>query len=337
MRANTIVMLVLAVIFGVGAVILTNMYLTGQQASLVAVQQPSSPEKNTSIVVAAAPLRFGDRLTVDNTREVPWSVDAFPKGAFRTKADLLSGNGDRQVLSPMEPNEPVLSWKVTGPGQRASLSAVLEDGMKAVSIRINDVVGVAGFVLPGDRVDVMLTRNSNGQPYVDVLLQNIKVLAIDQLADESKNAPKVAKVATLQVTTEDAQKLTLAANVGTLSLALREIASNASDAPKRVTVNDLTNASIEAAQQEAMRRAAAEQQAREDELKSLQEQLKNQMNTNDAALQDRINQLEAELAKAQTTPAPPVTVAEPPPSNMNVEIGVVRGLKQQNYQVPAAK
>src|SRR5262249_39571753 len=140
-----------------------------------------------TIVVAATPMRFGNLLQSSNLKEIPWPVGSLPEGAFAKSEDLLKG-GDRYVLTAIEANEPVLGWKITGSGQRATLSASLDVGMKAVTIRVNDVLGVAGFVLPGDRVDVLLTRNrsddaSDPGSYVDVLLQGVKVLAIDQSAD----------------------------------------------------------------------------------------------------------------------------------------------------------
>jgi pilus assembly protein CpaB len=129
---------------------------------------------------------------------------------------------------------------VTGPGQRASLSAVITSGMRATTIRVNDVLGVAGFVLPGDRVDIMLTRQIiQDQPITDVLLQNVKVLGIDQRADEQNNQPDVVKAVTLEVTAEQAQKLTLAAEVGTLSLALRDVSNVELARVKPVTLKDL--------------------------------------------------------------------------------------------------
>jgi pilus assembly protein CpaB len=120
-------------------------------------------------------------------------------------------------------------------GERATLSAVVDDGMRALSVRINDVLGVAGFVLPGDRVDILLTRKS----FTDILLQNVKVLAIDQIADERVEKPSLAKTATLEVNTIDAQKLTLAQTVGSLSLALRAAGSVEAAAPRRITLSEL--------------------------------------------------------------------------------------------------
>jgi pilus assembly protein CpaB len=241
MKASTLIMLGLAVVFGAIAVFLTNVWIGGQQPISAAVAKAEVVAEDT-VVVAAVPLRFGDRLTLENIREIPWPAKSLPLGAFRTREALLDAeSGDRQVITSIEPNEPIFDWKITGPGQRATLSAVLDEGMKAVSIRVNDVLGVAGFVLPGDRVDILLTRtkDSDGNPYVDVLLQNIKVLAIDQSADDRKEGATVVKAVTVAVATQDAQKLTLAAGIGQLSLALREAASNSGEVTQRVTINDL--------------------------------------------------------------------------------------------------
>ena len=113
---------------------------------------------------------------------MPWPQDALPAGAFGKIADLTAAK--RVVLMPIDVNEAVLAAKITGPGQRATLSAVLADGMKAVTVRVNDVEGVAGFVLPGDHVDVLLTRpGRKNMAITDVVIENARVLAIDQLAD----------------------------------------------------------------------------------------------------------------------------------------------------------
>jgi pilus assembly protein CpaB len=140
----------------------------------------------------------------------------------------------------MEENEPVLKAKITGPGQRASLAAVIDPGMKALTVRVNDVNGVAGFVLPGERVDILLTRNlDKNDSWADVLLQNIKVLAADQSADERSDKPSVVKAVTLEVSTAQAQKLTLASTIGSLSLALRAAGMAEVEATRRVSLSDL--------------------------------------------------------------------------------------------------
>jgi pilus assembly protein CpaB len=204
--------------------------------SLAAQQHPQAMQ---TIVVASKPLRFGNELSAQVLHEIPWSQDALPAGAFAKIGDVLSG-GKRVVLSAIEVNEPILSVKITGPGQRATLSAMLHDGMKAVTIRVNDVDGVAGFVLPGDRVDIALTRlDGKGGATTDVVLQNAQVLAIDQDADERVAAPSVAKSVTLEVDTVAAQKLGLAASLGSLSLMLRKAGETTSVKSLRVSLKDL--------------------------------------------------------------------------------------------------
>lgn len=127
------------------------------------------------------------------------------------------------------------------PPVRASLSSMIGGERRAITIRVNDVLGVGGFVLPGDRVDVLLTRSAaNEIPATDILLQNVKVLGIDQEASDKKEAPMVARAVTLEVSAEEAQRITLGTQVGTLSLALRNLADTAESArPRTIGLNDL--------------------------------------------------------------------------------------------------
>jgi pilus assembly protein CpaB len=144
------------------------------------------------------------------------------------------------VLTAIEANEPVLASKITGQGQRATLSAMLGEGHKASTIRVNDIDGVAGFVLPGDRVDVMLSRQiDKGNATNDVVMKNVKVLAIDQVADERTDKPSVAKAVTLEVDIAGAQKLALASQIGTLALALRKAGDSEPTASRLITITDL--------------------------------------------------------------------------------------------------
>jgi pilus assembly protein CpaB len=114
--------------------------------------------------------------------------------------------------------------------------------MKAMTVRVNDVDGVAGFVLPGDHVDVVLTRQiEKGVAMNDVVLQNTRVLAVDQIADQRADKPSVVKAVTLEVEVTNAQKLALAASVGTLSLVLRKAGEVEPGLTRRVTLTDLSN------------------------------------------------------------------------------------------------
>ena len=243
MRTSTIVMIGFAVLFGLLAVFLAQTWLNNQadarMKSLEAQRQAAPPER--TIVVANRPLRFGDQLSTMALREVPWPQDALPAGAFGKIADLTSSK--RVVLMPIDPNEAILASKITGPGQRATLSALLDPGMTAVTVRVNDVEGVAGFVLPGDRVDVLLTRQGVKDTATnDVVIEDARVLAVDQSADAMLFKPSVVKAVTLEVDEVGAQKLALASAVGTLSLLLHKAGETTTDRGQRVTLADLGKA-----------------------------------------------------------------------------------------------
>jgi pilus assembly protein CpaB len=203
------------------------------------MQANKKPMPTQTIVVAKRPLRFGTELSAPMLEETPWPQQALPAGAFYKISDILSG-GRRVVLTAIEANEPVLSVKITGAGERATLSALVRKGMKAVTIRVNDVEGVGGFVLPGDRVDVVLTRQvDKGSATTEVVLQDARVLAVDQTADDRAAKATVAKSVTLEVTTVQAQKVWLAASVGNLSLLLRKAGETAQVATRKITLKDL--------------------------------------------------------------------------------------------------
>jgi pilus assembly protein CpaB len=242
-RSSTIVMIGFAVLFGLIAVFLAQAWLNSQaEMRAKSLESQKKPIATQTIVVASKPLRFGAELGAMSLRELQWPEESVPAGAFNKISDLTS-SGRRVVLTPIEANEPVLASKITGSGQRATLSALLQDGMKAVTIRVNDVEGVAGFVLPGDRVDVVLTRQQDKNlAATDVVLQNVRVLAVDQVADERTDKPSLAKAITLEVEVTAAQKLALAATVGTLSLALRKAGEAASANTRRITLGDLPKA-----------------------------------------------------------------------------------------------
>ena len=252
MRTSTIVMIAFAVVFGLLAVFVAQSWLNNQaELRLRSIEANKKPTVTRTIVVASKPLRFGVELTAQQLREVAWPGNALPKGAFASVGEILTG-GRRVALAAIEPDEPVLATKITGPGQRATLSAVLRDGFKAVTVRVNDVDGVAGFVLPGDHVDVQLTRQiDKTSATTDVVLQNARVLAVDQVADDRTDKPAVVKAITLEVDVIGAQKLSLAASVGNLSLILRKAGDTAGEHTRRITLNDLGAPSTPVAERKA--------------------------------------------------------------------------------------
>jgi pilus assembly protein CpaB len=235
MRLNSLVILFIAILMGGIAAFLARNWLLSRT-------QPTAPM--ATIVAAAKELPFGTPLTDDSVQEIPWAAQVIPPGAFPSK-QVLFKEGRRVTLATFQQNEPILNSKITGPGQRASLSTLLDSDKRAITIRVDDVRGVAGFVLPNDRVDVVLIRaatDSSGHRQSDLLLQDIKVIAVDQVATQQKDNPVVAKAVTLEVTPFQAQKISLATSVGSLSLILRRAGDSNQVADRRVTEADLSAA-----------------------------------------------------------------------------------------------
>lgn len=236
MRNIGFVLLLVAVLLG-GFVVVGVRHMSAARAT------PDSSVPRTTVVVASRAIGFGEPVTAEVLRLQAWPQGAAPQGAFATIAQVTAQK--RVALGPIAANEPVLTSRISGPGGRATLSGVIREGMRATAIRVNDVFGVGGFVLPGDFVDVLITRQEGDgeEMRTDVLLRSVRVLAVDQTANESKNDPVVAKAATIEVTPEQAQKLALASQVGTLSLALRgtidPLTGDTEGAPATVRTADL--------------------------------------------------------------------------------------------------
>jgi pilus assembly protein CpaB len=235
LRRQSLIALLAAIFFGLIAVFLVNKYLTG------ASQQQAVDTTTVKVAVPTVPLPFGSQLTPEKVRFVDWPRSSVPPGALQLPAELSQGGQPRVVLRPMDPGEPIMNSKISGEGGRATLSAILPGDRRAVSIRISDVAGVSGFALPGDRVDVILTHSEGATQVADVILQDIRVIAIDQDPNDQAANPRLGRTATLEVEPFDAQKLALAAQVGTLSLALRSAKAEAgANYSARVGPGDLT-------------------------------------------------------------------------------------------------
>ncbi len=219
MRRQTLIALGIAVVLGLFAVYLANVFLSNSEQKAAV-----TPQGMTKVAVAAIPLDYGVEITPDKIRFADYPAASIPPGSFRNLSELLPMGKRRVALRPMLVNEPVLATKISGEGQGASIAALLPDGKRAAAVRINDVSGVAGFIQPNDSVDVLITRQMTGSDaqMTDVLLQNVRVIATDQDAKGADGKPVLAKTATLEVDPIDAQKLALAQQVGQLSLVLRK-------------------------------------------------------------------------------------------------------------------
>jgi pilus assembly protein CpaB len=237
MRRQSVIALGIAVILALFAVYVANAFLTSTQSRADAADAGSA-----RVAVAAVPVDYGVELTPEKVRFVNLPVNSIPPGSFSNINQLMPEGKARVALLPMQINEPILASKVTGDGQNASISALLPDGKRAAAVRINDVSGVAGFIQPNDTVDVLITRQAGtdrGQQVTDVLLQNIRVIAMDQDAKGADGKPSLAKTATLELDPIEAQKLALGQQVGSISLVLRKPGEEQNTATQTVSMTDL--------------------------------------------------------------------------------------------------
>jgi pilus assembly protein CpaB len=240
MNIRTLLTMAVAVLLGLVAVFLVRNYVG--QAQRAPSQTAAGPAGVKPVVVAAAPIPRGTALAPNLLKVVNYPADAVPAGSVSTVAELgAPGPNGRLVLRALAPNEPILMNQVTGPGGKLILSTVVSAGMRAVSVRSNDVAGVAGFVLPGDRVDILFSRGTadNGQPVTQVLAENVKVLAIDQLSDDAADKPAVARTVTVEMTPDQAHIISLAQRVGDVSFTLRHVADDTPLQHHVATVADL--------------------------------------------------------------------------------------------------
>ncbi|MCB1460105.1 MAG: Flp pilus assembly protein CpaB [Nitratireductor sp.] len=225
MNTKILIMAGLAVTFGATSYFAGNKWLDSQaQARLSEIESERNMQsvEMSTVVVASAQLRFGEKLTEEKLKEVPWPKEAVPEGGFHKIADVIK-DGERKAIKTIEAGEPLLAVKLTGENGRAGLAGIIADGMRAVTIPVDMVNGVGGFVMPGDRVDIVLTKKDreDGEQVAKIIMENVKVLSIDQDADTRGDAPKVAKSVTLETDANGAQKLALANSVGRISLLLR--------------------------------------------------------------------------------------------------------------------
>jgi pilus assembly protein CpaB len=182
----------------------------------------TAPMKTTQVVVASANLTLGDELGADDVRVVEWPASSVPASAFHTVDDVVG----RGVIAPMVQHEPILPDKLASKDAGAGLPPAIPEGKRALSVSVNEVIGVAGYVLPGTRVDVLATVNpSQNQTDVTskVILTNVPVLAAGTRIerDGTDNKPISVTVVTLLVDPAESERLTLASTEGKIQLALR--------------------------------------------------------------------------------------------------------------------
>lgn len=220
-NARALIMLGISVLVAAVTVIFASRWLN-EQGNLATVK----------VVVAKSEIQPGSPLTQDHVTLADWPRSSKPQGAFENPDPLLK-DGGRVVSTALAPGEPVLESKLAAVGSKGGLSAVITPGKRALTVKVNEIVGVAGFTLPGNYVDIMVnTQDESERPISKIVLEKILVLAVAQEAERDPTKPKVVNAVTLELSPQEAEKLDLARNLGSLSLVLRN----------QLDSNDLTSA-----------------------------------------------------------------------------------------------
>ena len=255
-NTRALLMIVISIGLGLAAVLLASRWVM-QQTSVA----------STKVVVASKDIDLGTKLSPDVLQLRDWPAGSVPEGSFKDTDTLLKDpktQNARVLRMTLQQGEPVLESKLAPVGTQGGMSAVISEGKRAITVRVNDVIGVAGFALPGNYVDILVntvdeSSKSQGQEKTisKIVLERILVLAIAQEVSRDETKPKVVNAVTLEVTPEQAEKIDLARSVGSLSLVLRNQIDTASAQTEGVTKQQLLGRIAEPVPQRPAARAPA--------------------------------------------------------------------------------
>lgn len=226
MRLGSLLMTVVGLGVAGGAV-----YFAQSQLNQIPVAQETEA-KVVRVLVASQDIGFGSSIEEFMLNTIEWPAGSVPAGALTSKDQVLPEDGGlpRRAKRPISQGELVLTSKLSDWGEKVTITQSLGENNRAISIRVNAQTGVAGFVTPGDEVDIVLTRGGGDEMRALTILQKIRVIGVDQRSDELNEQASVARTVTVEVTPEQSQKLALAQRAGTLSLTLRSL-ENLEDEP----------------------------------------------------------------------------------------------------------
>lgn len=243
MNPRSLILIVLAAIGVVLVVLLTRSFLTSAQQQGRDTQTIAAPkEAAIRILVAKRDLHVGTIITPEDTEWRDWPERGVSEEYFVTKKDKKKTTVGQVVRAPLTKGEPVTKSAIVKQGGRGFLAAILNPGMRAVTVKVSPTSGIGGFIFPGDRVDVIITHSvglSSGSndtvkeeefQLAETIFQNVRVLAVDQKSASDDKA-KISKTATLEVTPKMVEKVAMISNIGPLTLSLRPLAQGAGSLP----------------------------------------------------------------------------------------------------------
>jgi len=209
MNRRFIIMLVIALVLAFLAAWVANRWIQGKAV----------PDKGVSVVVAAVEIPFGIKLEESQVKVIAWPGESAPQGAFSSKEQVVG----KVTMNKFYPDEIITEKRISEYLGGSTLSALISKEYRAISVRVDDVVGVSGFILPGNKVDILATKMDRtlNQATTRTLLQNIKVLAVDQEASQEKEKPAIVRAVTLELKPDQAETIVKAMQEGTIQLTLR--------------------------------------------------------------------------------------------------------------------
>jgi pilus assembly protein CpaB len=212
LKRRALFIFAIAVMLGIAASFFANRWIQGRMAPIKEAEAGTVP-----VVVAALEIPFGQRIDAAHVRTLGWPNKSLPDH-FLSEIEAVEGRVAKQKILP---GEVILPERIADHGSGSTLSAVITPNMRAITVRVNDVIGVAGFLLPGNRVDVLSSRKDRKRVYTKIILEDLKVLAVDQTASPEKDKPLVVRAVTLEVKPKQAETLVKATQQGSVQLALR--------------------------------------------------------------------------------------------------------------------
>ncbi len=222
-KGRVFLLLSVALMLSAGAAWVANKWI------LQRTMPAAEASMGTTVVAAALKIPFGQKIELAHIKSVPMPDHLVPDGAF----DDVSKVEGRIAKQELLPGEIILEGRVAEHLRGSTLAAVLTPKMRAVTLRVNDVIGVAGFLLPSNRVDILATRrNGKNRPVTQTLLKNIKVLAVDQTANPGKNEPVIVRAVTMEMSPRQSETLVNARSEGSIQLTLRNPLADSKVVPK---------------------------------------------------------------------------------------------------------
>lgn len=222
-KGRVFLLLSVALMLSAGAAWVANKWILQRTVPAAAASM------GTTVVAAALKIPFGQKIELAHIKIVPMPDHLIPDGAFNDVSKVEGRIAKQELL----PGEIILEGRVAQTHGGSTLAAVLDPKMRAITLRVNDVIGVAGFLAPSNRVDILATRrNGKSRPVTQTLLKNIKVLAVDQTANPGKNEPVIVRAVTMEMSPRQSETLVNARSEGSIQLTLRNPLADSKVAPK---------------------------------------------------------------------------------------------------------